>query len=310
LEIIRYSSSKKNEWNDYIASSKNGTFLLNRNYMEYHSERFKDYSLMINDKDSLIALLPLSLHGNEVISHGGLTYGGLITANNIGTEKNIAVFSMIVEYLRKNNICKITYKPSPHIYHEIPSEEDLYSLFRSSFRLVGRAVSSTINMRTTSIKAKKKNGYRKAKRIGMQFVENKDSSSVLKIVNDNLQYKYGINSVHSSVEMNLLKSKFDENILIFDLLQNDEVIGGAILYLDKNVVHAQYITSTVEAKKKRGLDFIVVSIFEMFKGKYEWFDFGTSTEKMGTYLNTNLIKSKEEFGLTAVCYDTYELDIK
>jgi len=51
----------------------------------------------------------------------------------------------------------------------------------------------------------------------------------------------------------------------------------------------------------------IVSIIEMFKDDYEWFDFGTSTEKNGSYLNTGLIKSKEEFGLSAICYDTYKL---
>ena len=44
-----------------------------------------------------------------------------------------------------------------------------------------------------------------------------------------------------------------------------------------------------------------------FKDDYEWFDFGTSTEQNGIYLNTGLIKSKEEFGLSAICYDTYKL---
>ena len=40
-----------------------------------------------------------------------------------------------------------------------------------------------------------------------------------------------------------------------------------------------------------------------------YFDFGKSTEDLGTYLNENLIYQKEGFGARGVCYDTYEWDI-
>ena len=63
-------------------------------------------------------------------------------------------------------------------------------------------------------------------------------------------------------------------------------------------------------KKNRGLDFIVSSIYKKYCNYFEWFDFGISTEKNGTVLNQNLIKSKEEYGLSGICYDTYELNIK
>ena len=46
FEIIRYTPDKANEWNKFIAKSKNGTFLFDRNYMDYHSDRFHDYSLL------------------------------------------------------------------------------------------------------------------------------------------------------------------------------------------------------------------------------------------------------------------------
>ena len=47
--------------------------MLKRGYMDYHSDRFIDNSLMFYEDDKLIALMPASKHGNELRSHGGLT---------------------------------------------------------------------------------------------------------------------------------------------------------------------------------------------------------------------------------------------
>jgi len=308
MNIVKYNSSYLKKWNQFVAESKNGTFLLDRNFIEYHSDRFEDFSLMIyNNSDVLKALLPLSIHDNEVISHGGLTYGGFIIQHNLNTADMLEIFESVIKFIKDNEIVTLSYKAIPHIYHLRPSEEDLYGLFRNGFKLVRRDVSSSINMRTTKIKGQKQNGYKKAIREGLELQETVDCSDILTIVNRSLLEKYGVNSVHTSVEMNLLKNKFKKNILFFNLIINQNVEGGMILFIDNNVVHAQYITTTYIAKRCRGLDFIIVSIIEMFKDDYEWFDFGTSTEKNGSYLNTGLIKSKEEFGLSAICYDTYKL---
>jgi hypothetical protein len=68
--------------------SKNGTFMLDRNYMDYHSDRFIDHSLIFYDeKDKLIAGMPASLHENEIISHGGITYGGIISDKKMTVQK-------------------------------------------------------------------------------------------------------------------------------------------------------------------------------------------------------------------------------
>ena len=83
-----YSSLNINHWNSFIKSSKNGTFMLDRNYMDYHSDRFVDNSLMFYDEDgSLTAVMPASLHENELRSHGGLTYGGIISGRKMTVQK-------------------------------------------------------------------------------------------------------------------------------------------------------------------------------------------------------------------------------
>ena len=45
-EIKRYSDRCKDEWDDFVRDSRNGTFLFMRGYMDYHADRFADFSLM------------------------------------------------------------------------------------------------------------------------------------------------------------------------------------------------------------------------------------------------------------------------
>ena len=46
--------------------------------MDYHSDRFRDYSLMVYKNEKIITLLPANRVGDTLYSHQGLTYGGLI----------------------------------------------------------------------------------------------------------------------------------------------------------------------------------------------------------------------------------------
>ena len=43
----RYNISMSAEWDAAVAASRNGTFLHMRGYMDYHSDRFTDFSLAL-----------------------------------------------------------------------------------------------------------------------------------------------------------------------------------------------------------------------------------------------------------------------
>ena len=75
IYIKKYKNEQKNIWNGFINNSKNGIFMFNRDFMDYHSDRFIDNSLMFyDDNDNLIALLPGNIKDNILYSHQGLTF--------------------------------------------------------------------------------------------------------------------------------------------------------------------------------------------------------------------------------------------
>jgi len=305
IEIKKYSPKQKKIWDEVITLSKNATFLLYRNFMDYHKDRFIDHSLLIFHNSQLIALFPASNNDDQIVSHGGLTYGGLLVTPVVGTEDTIRIMESVIEYYSKKGFKSIYYKAIPHIYHKIPSEEDLYALTYLGFKLIRRDISSTIRFDIQSIKGKKINGAKRAIKEGFSFEETDDSKGIIDIFNHSLIEKYQKLAIHTSNELNILRNNFKTNIKFFNLLHNGVINGGTVLFISNSVAHTQYIATTLFAKKNRGLDLIIYKTFELYKDSCKWLDFGISTEDNGRFLNTALIKSKEEFNFRGICYDSY-----
>src|SRR5207302_472359 len=83
----------------------------------------------------LVALLPASREDDNVVSHGGLTYGGFVTDHEMSGSEMEGVFASALSWLREHGVRRLIYKSIPHIYHTAPAEEDLYWLFRAGARL-------------------------------------------------------------------------------------------------------------------------------------------------------------------------------
>ena len=201
-------------------------------------------------------------------------------------------------------------KAIPHIYHDIPAEEDLYALFRHNARLVRRDVSSTIWMKDKVRLSKgRKWSIKKSKDSGLTVGRSHDFAAFMAIEEEILQKRYGVKPTHSVEEIELLAGRFPEQIQLFTACRDETVLAGAIVYESPNVAHTQYIASTDEGKElfagDRLLDFLINEVF----AEKKYFDFGISTEDQGRFLNVGLVTQKEEFGARATVYDTYEMDI-
>ncbi len=310
FEIRRYSDNDKDAWNDFAKRSKQGTFLFDRAYMDYHRKRFTDSSLMFFKDNKLYAVLPANVVGDTLWSHQGLTYGGLLTDTHATAADICALFEELMSFLKNAGIKKMIYKPMPWIYQRLPAEEDLYALFnRCHARLCVRNVSSVI-MRGNALKWRRirQFGANKAVKEGIVVqLDNTAFEEFWPVLEDNLNRTYHAKPVHSLDEIMRLHAAFPENIQLYIARLGNKVIGGVLLYVTRQVVHTQYISATEEGKKLHAIDAIFHKILmDDFQGS-EYFDFGTSNEDMGCYLNEGLIYQKEGFGGRAVCYDWYEV---
>lgn len=310
FQLVRYDSSWKDKWDAFIDVSKNGTFLFKRDYMDYHSDRFQDCSLMFLSKHSVIALLPASSSDRIFSSHAGLTYGGLVMSRSITAVEVLEIFRLVMSYLSDNGFIKFIYKPIPHIYHEIPAEEDLYALFRAKATLVARGVSSTI-LQSDRLKFRniRKYGIKKALKNGVVVEQSADFSSFWNILAANLSERHGLLPVHTLEEIVLLRDRFPNEIKLYVAKIGEEIIAGVVVYNTKNVAHSQYIAASPKGRDLGALDMIFDHLICNVYSDSRFFDFGISTERDGWFLNEPLIYQKEGFGGRAICYDRYEIDV-
>jgi hypothetical protein len=307
LEIVRYTPDQKQAWNDFVSRSKNGTFLLDRNYMDYHADRFTDHSLMVYRRDKLYALLPGNIAGDTFYSHQGLTYGGFIMSDKTAAADVVQLFRLLNDQFRREGIRKVIYKPTPWIYHRQPSEEDLYAVVEVCGATVSRGLSSTISRDHQNKWYRiRECGARHAKQLGLTVEETEDYKPFWQVLSNNLRERYGLNPVHTVEEIEMLHRRMPDHIRLVVVREGDETIGGTVLYVSDRVVHSQYIAASPKGKQVHALDLLFDVVIRKALASHPYFDFGISTEKRGTYLNEHLIYQKEGFGGRGVCYDWYE----
>lgn len=311
MEIRRYRREDKELWNSFVSKARNATFLFDRNYMDYHADRFDDNSFMFYHKGKLKAVLPANVAGDTLYSHQGLTYGGLLLDKKATVEDVLECFDSLNSWLRENGISKVVYKALPWIYQQYPSEEDLYALtWKCKAQLISRNIASTIVIdNKLKFAESRKSGIRKALSLNVEVGESNDVDGFWHVLEDNLGNRYNAKPVHTASEMKLLMSRFPNSIKLYVAKMNGEIVGGTLIYVTPQVVHTQYISASVEGKKHGALDLLFDYIINKVYANCRYFDFGKSTEQGGEYLNEPLIFQKEGFGGRGVCYDWYQWEL-
>ncbi len=315
--IRRYTAEDRERWDTFVDEARNSTFLFRRAYMEYHRDRFTDHSLLfMNGKGRLIALLPaceiLDADGKmHLVSHAGLTYGGLVLSFRTTAGDVLSMMEALVDYARREGFASIFYKVLPIIYHRIPSQEDLYALFRVGARLEACNLACTVSLQRTPpvpLERRRLRGMRKAQALGYHVCEG-DLQEFWPIMVDNLRTRYHASPVHTLGEMQYLQSQFPGRIVCNLARDADGVAqAGAVVFLTACAVHVQYGHATPIGKQDGVLDLLYTSLIERYRqGGYSYFDFGTSNESGGRILNESLIAQKEGFGGRGIVCPMYRI---
>lgn len=303
-----YRAEDRQVWDGFVDLSKNGTFMLKRGYVEYHADRFEDASLMVYDNEVLVAVLPASRHGNELRSHGGLTYGGLVVGRDMTVAKEVEVFRTIQSYLAQNGLARLVYKRVPAIYYSYPSDEDLYALFRIDAQLVRRDIAQTIDLADPiPFSSIRKRMVKRATKNALIVRETKDFDGYIALLTEVLSTHHGTRPPHTGAELRLLASRFPEVIKLFCCYREDQMLAGVLIFDTPQVVHAQYIANSEDGRELGALDLVMEYLINTYSRGKRYFDFGISTEEGGRILNEGLAAQKEMFGGRGVAYDFYEI---
>lgn len=307
LTVVPYRVDRHAAWDAFVASAKNGHFLFQRGYMDYHAHRFTDASLMAYAGKKLVGVLPANLEGSRVASHGGLTFGGLVMGRETGVVEVQAILRQAANAWKERGATSLLYKAIPWIYATMPAEEDLYALHRMGARLVRRDYSTTANLSgPTPLNQRQLAFITKARAMGALVAESHDFTEFHALLTATLRERHDAKPVHSVDELRLLHARFPENIRLFEVRQHGRLVSGMVVYETAQVVHSQYTANGPEGRAMRALDFLNAHLLELYRGKVPFFDFGTSNTADGG-INEGLVAFKEGWGGRGVVHDFYEL---
>ena len=278
--------------------------------MDYHAHRFRDHSLIAYDDDQPIALFPANIDNDTIYSHQGLTFGGWITDTRMQTATMLQLFEQFMPYLKAEGIKNIVYKAIPHLYHQAPAEEDRYALFRCDAQLVECNVTSVIDYRyPLPFASRRKRGIDKAEKAGIAIRLTNDYKNYYAMLEALLQEKFNCHPTHSLDELTSLAKKFPDNIKLYAAYKEDSLLAGTIIYESTQVAHVQYIASNEYGRHCGAVDALFKQLIQHVYQHKRYFDFGTSNEQKGQYLNEGLINQKEEFGACAVAHPVFRITL-
>ena len=306
-----YTERAKAEWDAFVGGSKNGTFLFQRDYMEYHGDRFQDASLLIREGNGrLLAVLPANREDDAVFSHAGLTYGGFAIDNSLKLPALLGIFDEVLTYWKSSGVAQCTYKTVPHIYHRQPAEEDRYALFLAGARWVRSGTLAVVRPADRiPYQERRARGVKKARQQGLTTSRSGDVAAFWRILSEVLREFYGTRPVHSLEEILLLSGRFPENIKLYGCFGREQLLAGVLIYETALVARAQYIASSQEGRESGALDLLFDYLLgEVYRDKL-YFDFGSSDEDNGRRLNHGLMEHKEGFGARGVALDQYVIDL-
>ena len=310
--VKKYHKNDYKLWNEFISQAKNATFLFHRDFMEYHQDRFEDFSLLVFEGEKLKVVLPANKVGNAVHSHKGLTYGGLVYSHKLEAEKAELILDEIVLFLKENSIENFHYKPIPGFYFAEGNQEIDFFLFQKGALLERKEMNLCINLTLPlQISKSKMKHFRRIENLDLDIIEEQDFEPFwTTILEPRLLEKFNAQPVHTLQEISLLKQKFPQNIKQYSVYQNDEIIAGITIFETKNGVKSQYGATSDKGEQVRALDFLFINLLHRYKRKGKlFFDMGIVNDENEKGYSSGLLKQKEELGCKVYNQDFYKITL-
>lgn len=310
IYVEQYKPENKEVWDRFVAEGKNTSFLFFRDYMGYHADRFQDASLLLYRGQRPVGVLPANLkNGSLVVSHEGLTYGGLVLRRDCGLRDALEIFQACLEFLEYLSIDQLLYKRIPRFYDILPDDEIDYALFLLDAQLYRRDCALVVPLpRYLKFRKGRRSEIVKARKSGVSILE--DSSLMgfwENVLVPRLEHRYGVSPVHTVEEISLLRAKFPTNIHQYSAYHENRIVAGATIYETEWVAHAQYIGVTAEGQELGALDYLFSWLLDLQYIDKKYFDFGISNEQGGRRINYGLLAWKESFGARSSAHDFYRI---
>jgi len=313
IHIDEFFPTEKEEWDEFINQSWNGTIFQTRRFLSYHpSDRFTDKSLILKENNTWVGVFPAASSNGVISSHPGASYGGLVLAEPISIRKTQLIVESLLNSIKETECHRVEMTLSPIIYQQSPCNYLDFILIRNKFTYQKRELSAYIPISQKPFnlfKPEARTATRKARREGVVIKEGWSIEEFYEILEKNLHMRHNVKPTHTLSELTTLKELFPKKIRLFSAIYKKKQIAGTVLFLtNKRVVLAFYISHKEEYQHLRPINLLFYHIIKWaYKNHYKFFDLGTFTLNMEP--NLGLARFKESLGARGIFRDYLELTL-
>jgi hypothetical protein len=321
MKVIGYSETHALRWDAFVARAAQGTFLHTRRFLGYHGDRFRDCSLLVEDTGGeLIGLLPAAqslTDLSQVVSHPGITYGGLLHLPRCAPSEVRSMLVAAAEHLNSLGFGSLIYKSVPLPVHRSWAQADLHALFLQGAKLIRRDLWNAIALQAQRhASAGHLRDARKAARLGLRAEPahgDSEYGAFHQMLTETLASRHGIAPVHSLDEMLVIARLFPHQVELWQCrAQDGSLLAGIWLFrLHDMCWHVQYIAASENGRKTFATDLLLATIVNRASEENVGFlTLGASTQNAGKDVNDSLFSFKSGIGAGSVAHDFYELHLE
>lgn len=317
IKIQKYKPENKEEWQEFLKHTNNGTMFHSIDFLEYHPVgKFDFYNLIFRRDNEIIGILPGGVKENGEVfwSPMGASYGSIAT-KDIKFELALEMVDAMMKYFRENNFREIFLIPPPLIYSKNISQHIEYAMLYRKFDFELHYISHAIDLKhgdkflNQFDKTARKNIHKILRENKITMKESDDYDEFYKILLDN-KAKHNAKPTHSLEDIHRLLKLVPENLKLLMCCYDDKPIAGSLLFLTNSKVALCFYTMLLYEYEH--LKPVYLVNYEITKWAtqhgYEWVDIGVSQDTAAEDPMTpsiNLINFKERFNARGILRSTF-----
>ena len=296
ITLVQYEPSMQADWDEFVDNSCNGTIFHKQRFLSYHPDgRFKDASLVFVKNNKIIAVFPAAEKDNCLLSHPGSSFGGVVFSS-ISIKDILVIIDKITNFACMKKFDAIEMILVPAMFFSKLNEVVEFALFFREFLPIAMECGTYVSVKNSKMMYNRFQRSRKAHEKGVIVRESDDWEDYWIILRKNL-LRHKTVPTHSFEEIVKLRELFPEHIKLFGSYYDEKLIAGTVLFFANSlVVDAFYISQDYDYNSLHPVDVLISTVIKWASDKFEYLNFGISTERRGRIVNLGLSEFKEGFG--------------
>lgn len=315
FDVRTFERRDRDRWEELVAGSRNGTFVHGRDFIEATTGAFRDRSMVIGHRGRIVGVMPAADHPSDpstIDSHPATSYGGIVHDGALAGERMVAAMEAVADHCYHEGARVLRYKSIPPIYQRVPSQDDVYALYRSGAVRSRCELASVVDAETPrSVSRHRARHLRKAAASGLVIERDHrrlpDFWSVLEL---RLAGKHDAAPQHTRSEIADLVRRLPGRVDCVVASDAGRVVAGAIVFLTGRVDHAHYLAADDRGYEIAALDAVIEDLVRhcaVTGARY--LSLGTTTLHGGRVFNAGLHRYKSDFGAGSIVHETYDLPL-